>query len=163
PWGTLTIDPANAVAVTGPHGAGVTADRLAVATTALLDLRDHAIVVDNTATPEPAVRQYLKNAYNPDPATGIGNWLGKGAISGAGNYNGPTYGATRGPSTPTLTAPGSSADTLAATTTQGSGGDGVLDFFYDPQNGHLIIQYDGDPRVTASQPFQVIRFKSAAG
>jgi hypothetical protein len=50
-----------------------------------------------------------------------------------------------------------------ATTSLGSAGDGILDFFYDPGTGHLFIKYDGDTRVTAAQPFQVVRFKSAGG
>src|SRR5206468_1125158 len=45
----------------------------------------------------------------------------------------------------------------------GTPGDGVLDFVYDPATGHLKLAYDNDPRITASQPFQVIRFKSLGG
>jgi hypothetical protein len=92
-------------------------------------------------------------------------------FSGAGNYNGPSYGAAAGPAashasaTPSLTghAEANGDIVLSASTSQGVPGDGVLDFVYNPQTGHLTLSYDGDPRVTAAQPFQVVRFKSAGG
>src|SRR5206468_12781107 len=52
---------------------------------------------------------------------------------------------------------------LSAATSSGNHGDGVLDFDYNPATGDLKLNYDGDPRITASQPFQVIRFKSLGG
>jgi hypothetical protein len=245
---------------------------LSIGTNGLLDLGNQFLRVDNTATPESAVRQYLKNAYNADPGSGIGNWLGTGGItsadaiashngaspdfrvsvgyvngayaldpllagpipgqetlptnrilirpalygdfnldgkvddtdlqifsglgqynqptdkfgwlggdlnhdgkvddtdlqifSGAGNYNGPSYGAAAGgakaaAATPKLTAGAQGA--TAATTSEGVNGDGVLDFVYNPATGDLTLHYDGDPRVTAAQPFQVVRLKSAGG
>jgi hypothetical protein len=76
-------------------------------------------------------------------------------FSGAGNYNGPGYGADP---TPTLT---QSAST--GSTSQGAAGDGILDFVYDPATGHVKVAYDGDNRITAGNPLQVIRFKSADG
>jgi hypothetical protein len=83
-------------------------------------------------------------------------------FSGAGNYNGPTYGAAASAKSaavaPTLTGAGG-----AATTTVGALGDGVLDFVYDPQTGDLKVHFDGDDRITAANPLQVIRFKSAGG
>jgi hypothetical protein len=234
-------------------------NQLSISGQGLLDVGNHFLQVDNTATPESAVRAYLHNGYNAD-ASGIGNWNGRGGItssdaikshngpsanfkisigyvngayandpliggsipgltlatnrtpirpalygdlnldgkvddtdlaifsglgqynkptpkfgwlggdlnhdghvddtdllifSGAGNYNGPSYGSD---STPTLT-------TSAATagTTLGSPGDGILDFAYDPTTGDVKVKYDGDSRITAANPLQVIRFKSAGG
>jgi fibronectin-binding autotransporter adhesin len=76
-------------------------------------------------------------------------------FSGAGNYNGPAYGAT-----PALTAAAAAA---TAATRADHGNDGTLDFVYDPATGDLKIKYDGDPNITAANPLQVIRFKSAGG
>jgi hypothetical protein len=69
-------------------------------------------------------------------------------FSGTGNYNGPGYG---------------SAAAAPALTTPGIIGDGELEFIYDPSTGHLKILYDGDPRITAEHPLQIIRMNSAAG
>jgi hypothetical protein len=91
-------------------------------------------------------------------------------FSGAGNYNGPTYGAAAAGASHTSATPSLTGHTeangdivLSATTSAGAPGDGVLDFVYNPATGHLTLSYDGDPRVTAAQPFQVVRFKSAGG
>jgi hypothetical protein len=267
---TLLPSASSATRVTGNY-----VKQLAITGNGLLDLGNHFLQVDNSATPESAVRLYLKNAYNADPGTGIGNWLGRGGItssdainshnvtqdfrvsigyvngaaaldpliggaipgqetlptnrilirpalygdlnldgkvddvdlaifsglgqynqpadkfgwlggdlnhdgkvddtdlqifSGAGNYNGPSYGAagagaSHTSATPNLTghAEASGDIVLSAGTSAGAPGDGVLDFVYDPATGHLTLSYDGDPRVTAAQPFQVVRFKSAGG
>jgi PEP-CTERM motif len=92
-------------------------------------------------------------------------------FSGAGNYNGPAYGT--GPSsaarsastTPSLTGhvQADGEIILSAATSQGTLGDGILDFLYDPGTGHLKVFYDNDSRITAANPLQVIRFKSAGG
>jgi hypothetical protein len=266
--GTIAVTPA-ATRVTN------TTTALTITGTGLLNLGNHALLVDNTATPETAVRQYLHNAYNAD-ASGIGDWLGKGGItssdaiaahngpnpsfkisvgyvngayaldplingpipgqaglatsqilvrpalygdfnldgrvddtdlaifsglgqynkpipkfgwlggdlnhdgkvddtdllvfSGAGNYNGPTYGALSAAgsasATPSLTGHVDAATgdiVLSAATSQGTLGDGVLDFIYDPGTGDMKVFYDGDARITAANPLQVIRFKSAGG
>jgi hypothetical protein len=88
-------------------------------------------------------------------------------FSGAGNYNGPPYGAPDGgashaSATPSLTGGGGDGG-AAATTTIGNLNDGVLDFIYDPSTGDLKVHYDGDSRITAANPLQVIRLKSAGG
>jgi hypothetical protein len=251
--GTVSVAPA---ASRGTH----TASTLLITGTGLLDLANHALLVDNTATPEAAVRQYLHNAYNADLTSGIGDWNGRGGItsadaiashngpspdfrisvgyvngayagdplingpipgqeslatnrilvraalygdfnldgkvddtdlaifsglgqynqanpkfgwlggdlnhdgkvddtdlqifSGAGNYNGPAYGADPAPTALAATSAG---------TTEGAAGDGVLDFVYDPATGDVKIRYDGDPRIAAGNPLQVIRLKSAGG
>jgi hypothetical protein len=91
-------------------------------------------------------------------------------FSGAGNYNGPAYGASSAAgsasATPSLTGHVDAATgdiVLSAATSQGTIGDGVLDFIYDPSTGHLKVFYDNDSRITAANPLQVIRFKSAGG
>jgi hypothetical protein len=244
----------------------------------LMDLGNKGLQVNNVATPEATVRQYLINGYNADPSSGIGDWNGKGGFtsadaiashngpnpnfrvsvgyvngayandpliggsipgqplptnrilvrpalygdfnldgkvddtdlaifsglgqynkptdkfgwlggdlnhdgkvddtdllifSGAGNYNSPAYApspagsASANPSAgPTLTGHVDAASgdiVLSAATSQGTIGDGILDFIYDPGTGDMKVFYDGDSRITAANPLQVIRFKSAGG
>jgi PEP-CTERM motif len=50
-----------------------------------------------------------------------------------------------------------------AATSEGVKNDGILDFVYDPATGDMKVRYDGDSRITAANPLQVIRFKSASG
>jgi hypothetical protein len=251
-------------------------NRLTIDGNGVMDLGNKGLLVDNVATPEAAVRQYLRNGYNANPTTGIGDWNGKGGItsadaiashngvtpdfrvsigyvngayakdplvggfipgqpslatnrtlirpalygdlnvdgkvddtdlaifsglgqynqptgkfgwlgvdlnydgkvddtdlqifSGAGNYNGPSYGAgaasaTHASATPNLTGHAAADGDIvpSAATSEGEAGDGVLDIVYDPASGTLKISYDGDPRITASQPLQVIRLNSAGG
>jgi hypothetical protein len=52
---------------------------------------------------------------------------------------------------------------LPASVALGTTGDGVLDFVYDPSNGDLSLQFDGDSRISAAHPLQIIRMKSASG
>ena len=65
----------------------------------LLDLQNHFISVDNTATPFAKVHGYIDDAYNRNPVTGIGDYNGRGGITssivknnadfmGVGYYNG---------------------------------------------------------------------------
>ena len=63
---------------------------------------------------------------------------------------------------PAAASPSTSLSGTAATS-EGISGDGILDFVYDPATGDMKVKYDGDPRITAANPLQVIRFKSAGG
>ena len=90
--GTLTVAPApvrytNAVKTLTINGNG------------LLDLQNHHLLVDNTATTFAKVKQYVDAAYNRNPGTGIGDYNGRGGITssvakmnvdfmGVGYYNG---------------------------------------------------------------------------
>jgi hypothetical protein len=50
------------------------------------------LFLDNSSTPEATVRQYLRNGYNMDATTGIGNWNGLGGITSTdaiASHNGP--------------------------------------------------------------------------
>ena len=73
----------------------------------LLDLQNHHLLIDNTATPFTNVKQYIDAAYNRNPVTGVGDYNGRGGITssvvkantdfmGVGYYNG----ALQSPSNP---------------------------------------------------------------
>ena len=72
---------------------------LNIGSNGLLDLQNHFVSVDNTATPFATVHQYIDAGYNRNAATGFGDYAGLGGISssvvkakvdsmGVGYYNG---------------------------------------------------------------------------
>jgi fibronectin-binding autotransporter adhesin len=80
--GTLAVS-GSATAALVASSAGQTnkfVSNLQIAPGGLLDLANQPLLLDNTATPESAVRQYLRNAYNAN-ASGIGDWNGTGGIT----------------------------------------------------------------------------------
>ena len=64
---------------------------------------------------------------------------------------------------PTAPSQGTLAQSIAAATTQGTKGDGLLDYIYNPATGDLQLLIDGDARVTATALLQVLRVSSASG
>ena len=90
--GTLTVAPA-------PTRYTNTLNTLNIAVNGLLDLQNHHLLVDNTATPFAKVKQYVDAAYNRNIVTGFGDYNGRGGIAsgvvkantdfmGVGYYNG---------------------------------------------------------------------------
>ncbi len=66
--------------------------------------------------------------------------------------------------TPTLSgATASAAGVQPFTTLIGVAGDGIFDFVYTSATGDVKLSYDGDLRITAGSPLQVIRMTSAGG
>ena len=89
---TVTVTPA-ALHVTN------TVNNLAITSNGVLDLQNHHLLVNNTATPFAKVKQYIDAAYNIDINTGFGDYNGRGGITssvvkanvdfmGMGYYNG---------------------------------------------------------------------------
>ena len=90
--GTLTVASAE-VRITN------TVNTLTIAPNGLLDLQNHHLLVDNTATPFARVKQYMDAAYKRNAGTGVGDYNGRGGITssvvksnvdfmGVGYYNG---------------------------------------------------------------------------
>jgi hypothetical protein len=92
----------------------------------------------------------LTTLAGPDQSTG------QSLVSNALDSRPSAEPAVASPSTPALTG-------ANAATSEGISGDGILDFVYDPATGDMKVKYDGDTRITAANPLQVIRFKSAGG
>ena len=90
--GTLTVTPS-------PTRYTNTVNTLTIGANGLLDLQNHHLLVDNTATPFVKVKQYVDAVYNRNITTGIGDYTGRGGITssvvianadfmGVGYYNG---------------------------------------------------------------------------
>ncbi len=89
--GTLTVNPADT------HYTN-TVKTLTIMPNGLIDLQNHHLLIDNTATPFSKVKQYIDAAYHIN-ATGFGDYNGRGGITssvvktnldfmGVGYYNG---------------------------------------------------------------------------
>ena len=75
------------------------ATNLLIGTNGLLDLQNHFLTVDNTATPFTRVKQYIDASYHNNLTTHVGDYAGRGGITssvvaanavfmGVGYYNG---------------------------------------------------------------------------
>jgi hypothetical protein len=72
-WGALTVDPANAVTVSGPAGVGVTATAVNLSTTSKLDLASHALL---TSSSPATIKSHLARAYTANQ-----DWSGSAGIT----------------------------------------------------------------------------------
>src|SRR5207237_1020898 len=104
-----------------------------------------------------------------------------GIIIGAGTYDGahtgPAYGAgSRSKTTPTLTLPrsttrlsspksggGDKPDTVAQSCVVGYLQDGNFGYIYYSFTGELIVDYNGDTRITTAKPLQRLVLQSTSG
>lgn len=85
--GALTITNAATVSFT-PTSTPVTTSgvktnfvkTLNIGTNGLLDIQNHFVSIDNTATPLATVHQYIDAVYNRNAATGFGDYAGRGGI-----------------------------------------------------------------------------------
>ena len=77
---TVTLNP-TATAATASGVKTNFVKTLTIGANGLLDLQNHFVSVDNTATPFATVKQYIDAAYNRNVVSGIGDYNGRGGIT----------------------------------------------------------------------------------